>query len=161
MRRYLVDLNVVLDVALQRGPYLEPATAIWSAIEAGKLVGFLTAHAVTTAFYIARRQLGAALAYSLLSDLTTVFRVAAVDDEVIRRALTLRLADFDDAVTAAAAEAAGCEAIVTGHPAAFASAPIRAISPALGLAGLDSEVHEPQVAYRVFPRRRRRSSARS
>jgi len=65
----------------------------------------------------------------VVGDLLTVFRVAPVDDAVIGRALTLAWRDFEDAVCAAAADAAGCNAIVTRDPRGFADYRWRSWSP--------------------------------
>ena len=65
----------------------------------------------------------------MVGDLLTVFRVAPVDDAVIGRALTLGWRDFEDAVCAAAADAAGCNAIVTRDPRGFADSPVEVMEP--------------------------------
>jgi hypothetical protein len=80
-----------------------------------------------------------------------------VDERVLRRATSLELEDFEDSVAAAAAEAAGCELIVTRDPSGFARSPVAAMEPLLALAVLDSEVHERAAEY---GRRRRRPSRR-
>jgi predicted nucleic acid-binding protein len=64
-----------------------------------------------------------------ISALLKVFKVAAVDDVVIEEALRLAFTDFEDAVTAAAAHAAGCEYIVTRDPKGFRGSPVRAVTP--------------------------------
>jgi len=107
VRRLLFDLNVVLDVLLDRPPHAAAAAAIWAAAERKQVDGLITAHGVTTNFCIAARQRDAAYARRVVGDLLTVFRVALVDHAVIRRALTLGWRDFEDAVCAAAAEATG------------------------------------------------------
>jgi hypothetical protein len=66
------------------------------------------------------------------------------------------LPDFEDAVGAAAAEAAGCEAVVTRDAAGFANTPVPGIDPPLALALLAGEVHEPAAAYGTRRRRRPR-----
>jgi hypothetical protein len=45
--------------------------------------------------------------------------------------------DFEDAVTAAAAERAGCDAVVTRNLADYDASPIPAIDPATALAWLE------------------------
>ncbi len=55
--------------------------------------------------------------------------VAAVDGVVVQEALQLALADFEDAVTAAAGRLAGCEYIVTRDPKGFRGSPVRALTP--------------------------------
>ena len=160
MKRILVDINIVLDVALGRVAHVEASAALCSAVEAGSAVGLLPAHAFPTFFYVARKDIGSTQARQLVAELVRVFRVAAIDDGVIGRALTLGLADFEDAVSAAAAEAAGCELIVTRDPRGFVGSPVKAVSPELALASLDTEVHEPTTPFDAAPVRRRRRRSR-
>src|SRR5437867_6422332 len=129
VRRLLFDLNVILDVLLDRPPHAAAAAAVWAAAERKQVDGLIPAHGVTTIFYIAARQRDAAYARRVVGDLLTVFRVAPVDHSVIRRALTLGWRDFEDAVCAAAAEAAGCKAIVTRDPRGFAASPVEVMQP--------------------------------
>lgn len=134
MTRFLVDLNVVLDVLLDRHPHVEAAAGLWAAIELGDAEGLIAAHSVTTLHYLAGRSLGKAFAKRCVSDVLSVFSVAPVDVRVIERALTLRLTDFEDAVCAAAASAAGCGGIVTRDRRGFKGAPLPALTPGEALA---------------------------
>jgi len=165
MRRILVDINVVLDVLLDRPAHVRHAAALWQAIEQRRLEGLLAAHALTTIFYLVAKHRGRDVARTVIADLLTVFGVAPVDGDVLARAAALGLGDFEDAVTVAAAEAAGCEAVVTRDPAGYSGAPLDAVEPALvlatlALAALDDEVHEPVETFghqrRSLARRRRK-----
>ncbi|MGA3039826.1 MAG: PIN domain-containing protein [Bryobacteraceae bacterium] len=127
--RILVDVNVVLDVLLDRRPFFAASAAIWSAIEMGVVQGLIAAHAVTTIHYLIRREHGSTEAKQALSMLLRVFGVAMVDEGVIRGAFELRAPDFEDSVTAAAAQLAGCELIVTRDPKGFRGASIRVLAP--------------------------------
>lgn len=138
MKRLLVDLNVVLDVLLERAPHSAAASALWAAREHGECELVLPAHGVTTIFYLATRQRDAAFARAVVTDLTVVFEIAAVDEAVIRRALALEMSDFEDAVTAAAGERAGCDALVTRNLSDFSSSPLLAIDPATALAWIET-----------------------
>jgi predicted nucleic acid-binding protein len=137
MKRILVDTNVVLDVVLDRQPYAERSAAIWKAIETGTSEGLLAAHAITTLHYLIRKELGATKARRLISEILRVFRVAAVDGSVIEEALRLSLADFEDAVTAAAARLSVCDYIVTRDPKGFRGSPVRPLAPEAALPLLD------------------------
>ena len=159
MKRVLVDLNVVLDVLLERAPHVEASASLWAAIEERRVEGMLAAHGFATVFYLVAKTRGRAAARQVVADLLTVFRVAPVDEGVLRRAASLELADFEDAVVAAAAEAASCEAIVTRDPSGFVGSPVEPIEPLLALAALDSEVQEPAAAYGRRRRRRSKVSA--
>ena len=133
MKPLLLDLNVILDVILDRPPGVDQASALWTAIENGDGRGLIPAHGVTTIFYLLEKARGAAFARDGVERLVSVFGVAAVDDTVIRRALVFGWPDFEDAVCAAAAEASGCEAIVTRDPDGYPNPPIPAIDPAAAL----------------------------
>lgn len=137
MRRVLVDVNVVLDVLFDRQPHARAAGSLWKAVEAGRIEALLPAHGLTTAYYLAARHGGAAFARRVTQDLVAVFGVAPVDGKVIRRALALEWPDFEDAVCTAAAEASGCDAIVTRDPTDFRGSPVDVLEPALALVRLD------------------------
>ncbi len=129
MRKILVDTNVVLDVLLDRHPYVEASAAVWAAVETGVSEGMLAAHTVTTIHYLIRKEKGNARAKRIVSAILTVFKVAAVDGAVIQEAVQLPFSDFEDAVTATVARVAGCEFIVTRDPRGFRESPVRALAP--------------------------------
>jgi predicted nucleic acid-binding protein len=131
--RLLLDLNVVLDVLFDRKPHVAAAAAIWSGIERGRAVGFLPAHSFTTIHYLAERARGRRFARQTVVDLLTVFRVAAVNEQVVRRAVDLEWPDFEDAVSASCALVAKCHAIVTRDPKGFAGATPPVLDPAAAL----------------------------
>jgi predicted nucleic acid-binding protein len=134
MKRLLVDTNVALDVLLDRQPHAESSTAIWAAAETGPVEGFLAAHAITTIHYLIEREVGSVKAKQLIALILRVFRVATVDSTVIEQALRLPVADFEDAVTAAAARGSECEYIVTRDPKGFRGSPVRVLAPEAALA---------------------------
>ena len=83
MKRVLFDTNVVLDVLLDRQPYVEASSAAWAAVESGISEGMLAAHAVTTIHYLVRKEVGNIKARRIISAILRVFRVAAVDGAVV------------------------------------------------------------------------------
>ena len=133
MKRLLVDLNVVLDVILDRRPGADVAAALWAAVERGHAQGLIPAHGLTTIFYLLERARGGAFARQGVEQLIGVFSVASVDESVVRRALALAWPDFEDAVCAAAAEASGCDALVTRDPDGYPDASLPIIEPAAAL----------------------------
>jgi predicted nucleic acid-binding protein len=132
--RVLVDTNVVLDVLLDRNPHAAASAGVWKAIETGAAEGYLAAHAVTTIEYIVGRELSRSATRRILSRILRVFRVAAVDHGVIQDAMQSRATDFEDAVSAAAARAAGCGWIVTRDVKGYAGSTPHAVTPEAALA---------------------------
>jgi predicted nucleic acid-binding protein len=139
LKRLLLDVNVVLDVLLDRSPHSEHAAALWALIETGKATGLLSAHAVTIVHYLVAHEHDRRRARQALDRLLSVYIVAAVDDGVIRAAMRLGWADFEDAVTAAAATSAGCDALVTRNTRDFKGSPLPVIDTVTALALVLSE----------------------
>jgi hypothetical protein len=129
MKRILFDINIVLDVLPDRQPCADASTGAWAAVETGVAEGMLAAHAVTTLHYLIRKEMGNTKAARTISAILGVFQVAAVDGAVIQDALQLPVADFEDAVTAAAARLAGCECIVTRDQKGFRGSSVRSLTP--------------------------------
>lgn len=136
MKRLLLDVNVLLDVLLDRDPWSESAAALWAAVESGTARGFIPAHGVTTIHSLMRKARGAAFADRGVSELLSVFGVARVDASVLKAALSLRFAHFEDAVCAAAGGAARCDLLVTRDPAGFRGSPVEVASPGEALVRL-------------------------
>lgn len=161
MKRLLLDTNVVLDAMLERPPHSAAASKLWAAAETRRAVCLVPAHGVTTLFYLLARAKGASFARGVVASVLRVFSIAPVDQGVLQRALGLGWPDFEDAVCAAAAETAGCDAIVTGDPKRFAGCPLAVLSPTGGVALLEGppagRVSEGTPRYR----RRRRAARRS
>jgi predicted nucleic acid-binding protein len=127
--RPLLDTNVLLDLALGRAGLCEAssATVAWCLNHPGSAL--LAVHSLATFFYLAGRAVGPAKAREFIGDLTAGMDVAPLDNDEVRRALDLPLADFEDALIAAAAESSGATQIVTRNVADFRRSPIKAISP--------------------------------
>jgi predicted nucleic acid-binding protein len=157
--RVLVDTNVVLDVLLDRAPFAEGSKQLWKAIETGAAQGFLAAHTLTTVHYLVRQVKGARAARDVVGLVLQVFDIAAVDKSVLDRAVHLEFADFEDAVSASAAEGAACDLIATRNGRDFKRSAVLAVDPitaAALIAARPGRVTEPKAAYAA--RRRRKQS---
>jgi predicted nucleic acid-binding protein len=160
VKRVLLDVNVILDLVLARAPFSASAVALWAGAEQGRLEIVLPGHGVTTVFYLAARERGNAFAARVIEDLLAVPSIAPVDGPVLRRALALGWPDFEDAVCAAAAEAARCDFLVTRDPKGYRRSPVPVVDAptALSLIATDPDAGDvrerPAVAYGTRSRRR-------
>jgi predicted nucleic acid-binding protein len=136
VKRVLLDVNVVLDVLLDRQPFADASAAVWAAVERGDAEGWLSAHAVTTLHYLNAKAVGSKMAGETTEALLSVFEVAAVDGPALHAALALRWTDFEDAVTAAAARRSRCDVVVTRNPRHFKGSPVKALTPSEAVAWL-------------------------
>ena len=129
MKRLLFDTNILLDVLLDRQPHAEASSLAWTAIEQGTAEGAVAAHALTTIHYFLHKELGNAKAKNIITKILQVFELAAINRDVIDEAIKYPCSDFEDAVTAAAARAAGCDYIVTRDAKGFRGTPLRCLTP--------------------------------
>jgi predicted nucleic acid-binding protein len=142
LKRLLLDVNVVLDVLLERSPHQETAAALWAALETGRGRGVLAAHAVTTIHNLVERSRGRRIARQAVEALLPVYEVAPIDGAVLRNALALDWPDLEDAVGAAAAAPDSCDALVTRDQKGFRQCGIPVIDPGTALAWLTVEPEE-------------------
>lgn len=111
--KVLIDTNVVLDVILEREPFVESAIALFALIEAGKLQGYITATTITNIFYIVRKLRGRETALQAISRLIKGLNLCTVNLQVIQQAVSINLQDFEDGVQVACAISENLDAIVT------------------------------------------------
>lgn len=127
--KVILDLNVLLDVIQRREPFYPVSATILSKIVAGEISGFLPGHCLTTLHYITKRYAGIEQAAGIVDWVLSHLEVVAQDKGQFVRARSLGFADFEDAALASAAEAAGCDCIVTRNVADFAGSPVQALTP--------------------------------
>ena len=137
MMRILLDTNVVLDVLLNREPWVAEAGAIWQANDDGRLDGFLMASALTD--MLLRRRAGS-LAEKLpvprSKPASKPFEFCPVDRHTLERAHVLSGTDFEDNLQMVCAEIAQLDAIVTHDPDDFKTSTVPALTPTQILAQL-------------------------
>lgn len=125
--RLLIDINVLLDVALQRPG--APASAQVLAQCGRQHEAWLAWHSVATLAYLIERQLSAISARDFIRSLLAWAEVAKTGRPDALAALELPMADFEDALQAAAAMACGASIIVTRNERDFIASPVPALTP--------------------------------
>ena len=101
----LIDTNVVLDYAEEREVFYEAAQKVFEIIRHRKIIGCISASAITDIFYfLQKRYKEAGVAISLLKKLIRILEVLAVDRQTIEAAIELGMVDFEDAVQVTAAK---------------------------------------------------------
>lgn len=128
--RVLVDTNVVLDQLLQRDPWYTNAQPFWRARDAGQVVAYVPASALTDIYYIGRRQVGNDLARQAVARCLREFGLLAVYRAMLEAALAMPGKDFEDNVQIACAQFAGLDLIVTRDTTDFQHSSIPVIEPA-------------------------------
>ena len=126
----LLDLNVVLDLLLQRAPWCTEAHSIWNTHHSGRLTASISAASLPTIFYVVRRAEGWDAAHIATRDCVKTLEVLGVDESVVLLAQTLPGRDFEDNLQAACAIEHGCDALVTRDKPGFRNLSINVLTPA-------------------------------
>jgi predicted nucleic acid-binding protein len=142
--KLLLDTNIVLDVILARAPWDRDAVSLLDSISRSQATGFVAGHAVTTVHYIVERAKRRMAAITAVSDLLQLVQVVALDGSDFQRALSLGLADYEDAVQAAACLRIGASVLVTRNARDFKGAPVVTRSAGEVLALLASSASDPR-----------------
>lgn len=133
----LVDLNVVLDVLQNRQPFYDESARVLDSAARDEVSGLMAAHSVTTLFYVLNRFRNREIATAAIAGLLDAFRIASVDDAVIRKALSWGWSDLEDAVQMAAAVFADADYLITRNPRDFQEGFVPIVQPGAFLALLD------------------------
>lgn len=128
--KVLIDANVILDVLLNRVPWVTDSQAVWEANHQQRFAGHVVATSVTNLFYIARKLVGQPLALRGVGDCLAAFDVIAVNGVILSEAAALPGSDFEDNVSIRCAVSAGMDFIVTRDPRGFVYSAVPAVSPA-------------------------------
>lgn len=127
--KVLIDTNIILDLILERQPFVEAAIALFEQIEQGKLEGHIAATTITNIFYIIRKTEGREVALAAINRLLTGLQLCAVDRQTVETALRLGLKDFEDGIQLACASLAQLDAIVTRDSQDFSGSTLPIYSP--------------------------------
>ena len=127
--KILIDTNVVLDLLLERKPFVEDATTLFEQIEQGNLQGYIAATTVTNIFYIIRKTEGRRVALIAVNRLLAGLSLCLVTRETVEMALRLDLKDFEDGIQLACATLNQLEGIVTRSQKDFINSNLPIYSP--------------------------------
>jgi predicted nucleic acid-binding protein len=109
----LIDLNILLDVLQKREPFYENSASVLALIESDIVKGYLSAHSVTTLYYLFQKGRSSADAKAAITNLLQFLIVAPINQETIEQALNLEIKDFEDAVQMIAAIQCKVDCLVT------------------------------------------------
>jgi len=124
-----VDTNVLLDVLLDRAPFVRDAQRLWTLVEQKQIRGAVSAASFLNVYYIVRRFANRRDAERAVRAIRALFQVVSVDQAIVDQAIESGAADFEDAVQYACAVRTGAQCIVTRDERHFARFPMPALPP--------------------------------
>ena len=111
--KVLIDTNVVLDIALNRKPFVDHAALLWRLAEQKKITACLSNTSITDIFYIVRKHAGQEQAREFIADILDTFTLADINEEGFREALSSGMNDFEDAVQFVICTRNNCDVLAT------------------------------------------------
>ena len=127
--RVLFDTNVVLDVALKRESFVAASAASLRRCETNGIEMYVAWHSLSNLYYLLRKDRGAEKTTEFLEWLLSIMRVATVGHADALAALSIGMADFEDALQVSAAAACGADILITRNVADFKNAGIKLLTP--------------------------------
>lgn len=125
----LVDCDVLIDLALQREPFVDPAAELLDTLQKRPGTAFVAWHTIFNFYYLVRGPRGSAQTKAFLLDLSRFIDIAPTDTESLVYASSLELTDFVDAMQVSAARACKADLIATRNLKDYKRSPIPALAP--------------------------------
>ena len=128
--KIMCDTNVILDVFLQREPFVADSCQVLKLCEERKIEGYITASSVTDMFYLLRKYMrNVDLAYQALGRILEIMRICGVNDRDIMAAYQKKARDFEDCLIAVCAQSIPCDYIITRNQKDFTEFNIPLLTP--------------------------------
>ncbi len=129
-----LDTNVLMDVLLDREPFVADSQQVWLLAERGKIRGLVSAISFPNVYYVVRKLSGARQARRTMVMLRDVFAPVACDEQVLHQAIDADFKDFEDAIQYFSALRADADCIVSRNPKDFRASDIPVLTPSEFLA---------------------------
>ena len=129
MKKILIDTNIILDIALDRKPFVEKSIEFIRLIAKNNIEAFVTATTVTDIYYVTQKKTGHTKTIGFLKNLFMFMKIAGVDSVSILNALNSDMTDFEDAVQCETAKQKNIQIIVTRNQSDFKDSGLKIYSP--------------------------------
>ncbi len=128
--KIMVDTNIIIDVLLEREPFVEDSYKLLSLCENHKIDGFVSASSITDIYYLVRKHTHSTdLAYKAIGKVLEIIKVCSVTNNDVLTAFQKKAKDFEDCLVAVCAKSINCDYIVTRNGKDFEGFDIPIISP--------------------------------
>ncbi len=127
--RIVLDTNIILDIALRRGPHFLDSSAVFMKIDNSVLYGFVTATTITDIYYISKKEKGHQVSIDFITNLIEIIDVIGIDRLVIIESLLSKITDFEDAVQSVSSFLNNIDYIITRNQKDFSVSAVKALTP--------------------------------
>ncbi len=142
--KIMCDTNIIIDVLLEREPFVEDSCKVLSLCEDHLIHGFVSASSVTDVYYLVRKYTHSTdLAYKAVGKLLEIVKVGSVTNNDVLNAFQQKAKDFEDCLVATCAKSIRCDCIVTRNKKDFEEFGVPVLTPAELLRQLS--IHSTEV----------------
>ena len=139
--KLFLDTNVVIDVLAAREPFVTDSRTVFNLCETGKAEGCISALTLCTISYVLRKLVTPVTMRARLRDLRNVLTPVDLSVSLLDKAISSRLADFEDAVQFYTAVYSEADYIITRNVKHFPQENIPVLTPTDFLALTQPEGH--------------------
>lgn len=128
--KIMCDTNVIMDVLLEREPFVADSYKVLNLCEEHKIDGFVSASSVTDIYYLVKKYTHSTeLAYKAVGKLLEIVKVCSVTNDDVLTAFQKKAKDFEDCLVAVCAQSIHCNYIVTRNKKDFEGFGIPSVTP--------------------------------
>lgn len=128
MKNVLFDTNIVLDIALQREPFVENSLKAIHWIGT-KITGYVSVQTLINTYYFAKKAIGIEKAQEFIADLLVYFEVVNTTKEICLKAINSEFKDFEDAIQEFSAINSDIEIVMTRNTKDFENSKLQVFEP--------------------------------
>jgi predicted nucleic acid-binding protein len=129
MKKLVIDVNIFMDFLFKREGH-EKVAEIFKQCTKGNVKGFSCAHEITTLnYFLCKSNKDKVKIKKTISGIMKRFKVIAINEEILTKALSSEIDDFEDAVIEISSKENGAEYILTRNTKDFRKSIIKPITP--------------------------------
>jgi predicted nucleic acid-binding protein len=129
MKKVVIDINIFMDFLFKREGHEKVAEVFKRCIK-GDVKGFSCAHEITTLnYFLNKSNKDKVKIKKTISGIMRRFKVIAVNEEILNRALSSEIDDFEDTVIEISAKEIDAEYILTRDTKDFKKSIVKSITP--------------------------------
>ena len=128
--KIMCDTNVIIDVLLEREPFIEDSYKVLKLCEEHKIDGFVSVSLVTDIFCLVRKYTHSTeQTYKAVGKLLEIDKVCSITNNDVLIAFQKKTKDFEDCLVATCAKSIHCDYIVTRNKRGFKGFGIPVLTP--------------------------------
>ena len=126
----MCDTNIIIDILLEREPFVDDSYKVLSLCEEHKVNGFISASSITDIYYLVRKYTHSTeLAYNAVGKVLEIVKICSVTNDDVLTAFQRKAKNFENCLVATCAKSIHCDYIVTRNKKDFEEFDIPLLTP--------------------------------